>query len=84
MLYLGAELCGLRGTGIGCFLDALVPEALGLPSGVADLYHFTVGAGVEDPRLATQPPYAALEALREEDTARLRGGARLPSPAGGR
>ena len=84
MLYLGAELAGLRGTGIGCFLDALVPEALGLAPGVADLYHFTVGAGVEDPRLATLPPYAELETLRHEDAARLRGGAGLPRPPGGR
>lgn len=60
VLYLEAEAAGLRGTGIGCFFDDEMHELLG----VADLawqslYHFTVGAPVEDRRLTTLPPYAA-------------------------
>ena len=66
MLYLGAELCGLRGTGIGCFFDALVPQALGaaLPAPASDLYHFTLGAPVDDRRLRTHPPYEGLAGWR--------------------
>ena len=58
MLYLGAEAAGLRGTGIGCFFDDPVHEALGLESErYQSLYHFTVGKPVEDTRLTTLPPY---------------------------
>jgi SagB-type dehydrogenase family enzyme len=58
VLYLGAEAVGLRGTGIGCYLDDVVHEVLGLDgSGFRDLYHFTVGGPVDDPRLATHPAY---------------------------
>lgn len=60
-LYLAAEAAGVRGTGIGCYLDDVLHQALGL-SGHAwqSLYHFTVGTPVEDPRLRTAPPYAQL------------------------
>lgn len=63
VLYLEAEAAGVRGTGIGCFLDDVMHEILGIQD--ADwqsLYHFTVGGPVEDPRLKTIPPYAHLEA----------------------
>jgi SagB-type dehydrogenase family enzyme len=57
-LYLEAEAASRRGTGIGCFFDDVVHETLGLRDGrLRDLYHFTVGGPVEDPRLATLPGY---------------------------
>lgn len=58
VLYLEAEAAGLRGTGIGCYFDDPVHQVFGL-TGLAyqDLYHFTVGAPVEDARLTTRPPY---------------------------
>jgi SagB-type dehydrogenase family enzyme len=67
VLYLEAEAAGLRGTGIGCFFDDEVHSLLGL-SGDAfqSLYHFTVGKPVEDPRLATLPPYFHLDAARRK------------------
>ena len=51
----------MRGTGIGCYFDDACHRLLGL-SGDAwqDLYHFTVGGPVEDPRLRTLRPYAHL------------------------
>jgi hypothetical protein len=58
VLYLQAEASGLRGTGIGCYFDDVVHELLGLEgSAFRDLYHFTVGGPVDDPRLATRPAY---------------------------
>jgi SagB-type dehydrogenase family enzyme len=58
MLYLEAEAAGLRGTGIGCFFDDEVHDLLGLDGRrFQDLYHFTVGGPVEDPRLRTHPAY---------------------------
>jgi len=60
LLYLEAEAAGLRGTGIGCFFDEPVREVLGLTdSPYLSLYHFTVGRGLDDPRIETSPPYAA-------------------------
>jgi SagB-type dehydrogenase family enzyme len=57
-LYLEAEAAGLRGTGIGCFFDDVVHDTLGIAEpALRDLYHFTVGGPVEDPRLATRPGY---------------------------
>jgi len=57
-LYRGAEAAGMRGTGIGCFFDDVLHEALGLRDhGWQSLYHFTVGAPVDDPRLRSAPPY---------------------------
>jgi len=59
VLYLEAEATGGRGTGIGCYFDDPVHELLGLQGHeFQDLYHFTVGTPIDDPRLATLPPYA--------------------------
>jgi len=57
ILYLEAEAAGVRGTGIGCFFDDPTHEFLGLKNGYQDIYHFTVGGPVEDPRLSTLPAY---------------------------
>lgn len=58
VLYLEAEALNLRGTGIGCFFDNPNHEILGLQDlQFQDLYHFTVGGPVEDPRISTLPPY---------------------------
>jgi hypothetical protein len=66
VLYLEAEAAEdsggkIRATGIGCYFDDLMHEVLGLGgTAVQSLYHFTIGGPVEDPRLATLPPYAHL------------------------
>ena len=61
-LYLGAEAAGVRGTGIGCYLDDVLHRALGLTGhDWQSLYHFTIGSPVEDARLRTLPPYVHLE-----------------------
>lgn len=66
-LYLEAEAAGVRGTGIGCFFDDPVHEVVGLEGDAwQSLYHFTVGAPLEDQRLQTLPAYAHLQA---EETA---------------
>jgi hypothetical protein len=58
VLYLEAEAAGLRGTGIGCYFDDVVHDLLGLEGRrFRDLYHFTLGGPVDDPRLATRPAY---------------------------
>ncbi|MEQ1868618.1 MAG: SagB/ThcOx family dehydrogenase [Vicinamibacterales bacterium] len=58
MLYLEAEAAGIRGTGIGCFFDDAVHEVMGLQGhAFQSLYHFTVGAPVEDVRLLMTPGY---------------------------
>ena len=58
VLYLEAEAAGVRGTGIGCYFDDAFHDLLGLSGDrFQDLYHFTVGAPVDDPRLTTLPPY---------------------------
>ena len=57
-LYLWATAVGLAGTGIGCFFDDEVHALLGLPADdmqFQDVYHFTVGGGVEDARILTLP-----------------------------
>ncbi|MGD8763645.1 MAG: SagB/ThcOx family dehydrogenase [Desulfobacteraceae bacterium] len=62
VLYLEAEAHGFRGTGIGCFFDDAVHEMLGFNDNqYQSLYHFTIGAPVEDPRLTTYPPYHHLK-----------------------
>jgi SagB-type dehydrogenase family enzyme len=64
-LYLEAEAAGARATGIGCFFDDPVHDALGLQGRVfQSLYHFTVGMPVDDARLTTDPgyPWEAVEA----------------------
>jgi nitroreductase len=58
VLYLEAEAAGVRGTGIGCFFDDGMHSLLGLRDRqYQDLYHFTVGGPVDDPRLTTLPAY---------------------------
>jgi SagB-type dehydrogenase family enzyme len=58
ILYLEAEAVGTRGTGIGCFYDDPVHDVLGLTGhAFQSLYHFTIGAPVEDTRLTTEPGY---------------------------
>lgn len=57
-LYLEAEVHGLRGTGIGCFLEDPVHELLGLAdTGWQSLYHFTVGRALDDARIESAPAY---------------------------
>jgi SagB-type dehydrogenase family enzyme len=61
VLYLEAEAAGVQGTGIGCYFDDAVHDALGVAgTRFQDLYHFTVGGALVDKRLATEPPYAHL------------------------
>lgn len=58
MLYLEAEVAGLRGTGSGCFFDDALHELLGRQTEQFQcLYCFTVGQPVDDVRLTTLPPY---------------------------
>src|SRR5437867_7846657 len=58
VLYLEAEVAGVRATGIGCFFDDPVHQVFGLQDlAFQSLYHFTVGGPVDDPRLTTLPPY---------------------------
>jgi SagB-type dehydrogenase family enzyme len=72
-LYLEAEAAGARATGIGCYFDDLAHEILGLEGPeFRDLYHFTVGGAVDDPRLVTLPPYP--EEIRARGSRRERGG----------
>ena len=59
-LYLWSSAAGLAGTGIGCFFDDEIHALLGFAPGQTqfqDLYHFTMGAPVEDTRVLTLPPY---------------------------
>lgn len=66
-LYLAAEASGLRGTGIGCYLDDVLHRALGIEGrDWQSLYHFTIGGPVEDTRLRTAPPYAHLSRREPE------------------
>jgi SagB-type dehydrogenase family enzyme len=61
-LYLAAEAAGLRGTGIGCYFDDVLHDALGLTGhDWQSLYHFTIGNPVEDLRLRSAPPYSHLK-----------------------
>jgi SagB-type dehydrogenase family enzyme len=58
VLYLEAEAHGLRGTGIGCFLDDVAHDILGFKDDAyQDIYHFTIGGALEDTRITTLPPY---------------------------
>jgi len=58
ILYLEAEAAGIRSTGIGCFFDDAMHEVLGISDhSWQSLYHFTVGAPVDDPRLQPLPAY---------------------------
>jgi SagB-type dehydrogenase family enzyme len=58
VLYLEAEACGLRGTGIGCFFDDPFHELLGLEGeAFQSIYHFTVGLPINDDRLEISIAY---------------------------
>ena len=58
VLYIEAEAHGLRGTGIGCFLDDMMHRLLGISDdSYQSLYHFTIGGPIEDKRLTTLPAY---------------------------
>jgi len=58
VLYLEAEVAGVRATGIGCFFDDPVHQVFGFKDlAFQSLYHFTVGGPVDDPRLTTLPAY---------------------------
>jgi SagB-type dehydrogenase family enzyme len=60
VLYLEAETCDIRSTGIGCFFDDPMHRVLGLNNRrFQDLYHFTIGGPVEDKRLTTLPAYSS-------------------------
>ena len=62
VLYLEAEAWDIRSTGIGCFFDDPMHRVLGLTGrGFQDLYHFTIGAPVEDKRLTTLPAYPSTQ-----------------------
>jgi hypothetical protein len=59
VLYLEAEAAGARATGIGCFFDDPVHDAIGLHGhAFQSLYHFTVGLPIEDTRLSVEPGYS--------------------------
>ena len=61
-LYLEAEASGIRATGIGCFFDELTHRTFGLKGDAFQvLYHFTVGAAIDDDRLQPVPPYQHLQ-----------------------
>src|SRR5204863_8427113 len=61
VLYLEAEACGLRGTGIGCYFDDAFHSTLGLEgNSFQSMYHFTIGGPVEDTRLTTLSGYSHL------------------------
>lgn len=61
VLYLEAEACGIRGTGMGCYFDDPMHEVLGLKgTDYQSLYHFTAGGALEDPRLQSLPAYPGL------------------------
>ncbi|MBF0136792.1 MAG: SagB/ThcOx family dehydrogenase [Magnetococcus sp. DMHC-1] len=73
LLYLEAELLGLRGTGIGCFFDDHFHDFLGLEGDqFQSLYHFTVGKAIEDDRLVTLPAYSFQKDAQESFTGEAR------------
>lgn len=56
VLYLQAEVHGLRGTGIGCFFDDPIHQLLGLTDNTFQtIYHFTVGLALDDTRIENIP-----------------------------
>lgn len=60
-LYLETTSLNLSATGIGCFLDDILHETIGLKTNdYQTLYHFTVGRGLVDQRLSTLRPYGSL------------------------
>lgn len=72
ILYLEAEAAGMRGTGIGCYFDDLIHQILGLSdTHFQSMYHFTLGAPLEDIRLQTLPPYAHLLRQGKEEPLKM-------------
>jgi SagB-type dehydrogenase family enzyme len=68
ILYLEAEARGLRGTGIGCFFDDPLHEALGIQSSALQVvYCFAVGKPIVDTRIQTYLPYAERVNPESED-----------------
>lgn len=60
VLYLEAEVAGIRATGMGCYFDDPMHEAFGLIGRrYQSMYHFTAGGPIDDPRLTTLPAYGA-------------------------
>jgi hypothetical protein len=67
VLYLEAEAAGLRGTGIGCYFDDALHDALGIKTmQFQALYHFTVGRPLTDTRITTLPAYPGRQSHRLE------------------
>ncbi|NKQ40648.1 MAG: SagB/ThcOx family dehydrogenase [Sulfurovum sp.] len=59
-LYLETTSLNLSATGIGCFLDDILHDVIGLKTNeYQTLYHFTIGRGLVDERLSTLKPYAS-------------------------
>ena len=57
-LYLEATSLNLSATGIGCYLDDVFHDLLGISDmSHQSLYHFTIGRGLFDNRLSTLKPY---------------------------
>ena len=57
-LYLEATSLGLSATGIGCFLDDVMHQLLGIKDmSYQSLYHFTIGRALLDSRIQTFEPY---------------------------
>jgi len=57
-LYLETTSLQLSATGIGCFLDDILHDTIGLKTNhFQSLYHFTIGRGLVDSRLTTKEPY---------------------------
>jgi SagB-type dehydrogenase family enzyme len=58
MLYLEAEASAIGSTGIGCFFDDLTHGTFGIRDDrFVVLYHFALGAPVEDSRIESGPAY---------------------------
>ena len=57
-LFLETTFMGLSGIRIGCFLNDMMHDILGLKNNKFQvLYHFTVGRGHVDSRVQTQSAY---------------------------
>jgi len=57
-LYLETTSLNLSATGIGCFLDDILHDVVGLENSLyQSLYHFTIGRGLVDSRLTNEKPY---------------------------
>ncbi|KAI9002152.1 hypothetical protein DFJ74DRAFT_746831 [Hyaloraphidium curvatum] len=64
VLYLEAENLGLRGTGVGCFFDDAVHDAVGITGrAFQTVYAFMLGTGVDDRRILSLPAYGDRERL---------------------